>query len=248
MDVIAGAKGGQSPLARFVDLHEQYGETVIGRFARLITPRNVVDLGVGQGRDLDIIRMAHPGIHTTALDCSRDYLDGLGNRFDCTEALNLETEPLPFDDASVDLIVANQVLEHVKEIFWIWHEVSRSLAVGGHFLIGVPNILSFHNRMLGLIGQHPTQWKSYSAHVRPFSKPDTVKFTQVCWPGGYELVAFAGSQFYPFPKIISRALCRVFPAAAVTVFFLFRKTKSYDSAFVRHPVRARLETNFYLGS
>ena len=69
-----------------------------------------------------------------------------------------------------------QVIEHVKEIFRINNEIFRCLKIGGYFLLGVPNILSFHNRVLGLFGIHPTQHKSYSAHLRPFSKRDVYEF------------------------------------------------------------------------
>jgi hypothetical protein len=121
------------------------------------------------------------------------------------------------------------------------------LKVGGHFLIGVPNIASLHNRLLLLLGKHPTQWKSYSAHVRPFSKPDTLQFVRYCFPGGYDLIAFRGAQFYPLPLGPSRAMCAMFPSAAAFIFFLFRKRRPYDREFLEHPVKARLETNFYLG-
>lgn len=62
--------------------------------------------------------------------------------------LNIERDPLPFADESVDIFMANQVLEHCKEIFWIFSEVSRCLKPGGCFIIGVPNLAALHNRLL----------------------------------------------------------------------------------------------------
>jgi SAM-dependent methyltransferase len=161
--------------------------------------------------------------------------------------LDLERDRLPFETEGVDLILANQVLEHTKEIFWIFHEVARSLRIGGHFIFGVPNVCSFHNRVLMLAGRHPTQHKLYSAHVRPFSKADTLRFLEVCAPGTFELCAFAGSQFYPAPAGISRLLARAFPTAAFSIFFMIRKVRDYDGGFLTHPVDAALETNFWLG-
>ncbi|KAA6344752.1 hypothetical protein EZS27_007641 [termite gut metagenome] len=94
--------------------------------------------------------------------------------------INLEKDVLPFADESVDLIIANQVMEHCKEIFWINSEIFRCLRPGGHLFLGVPNVLSLHNRLLGMFGFHPTQHKSLSAHVRPFSKRDIIQFyTQI---------------------------------------------------------------------
>ena len=44
-------------------------------------------------------------------------------------------------------------------------------------------------------GQH--RLTCYSVRVRLFAKKDTLNLVKVCYPGGYELSAFAGSQFYP---------------------------------------------------
>ena len=245
---VPGARGGQSRWARFVDLSETYGEHVLRDFLVSIpAPAVALDIGAGSGRDLELIRERSSGVRRIGLDCNEENLERLRERGIEAHALNLERQPLPLPDASIDLVIANQVLEHTKEIFWIVHEVTRVLRVGGHFLIGVPNVCAFHNRMLMLLGRHPTQYKSYSAHVRPFSKRDTVRFMEVCWSGGYELERFAGSQFYPLPASLSRIACALAPAAAVTIFFLFRKTTPYGREFLEHPVKGQLETNFYLG-
>jgi SAM-dependent methyltransferase len=243
---VPGSRGGQSRWARFVNIDEQYGNEALQSFlTRIESPSSVLDIGAGAGRDLALTKQIHPGIRTMAVECFNT--ERLRQRFDAVHELNIERDPLPLASCSVDLVIANQVLEHLKEIFWVWHEVSRVLTVGGHFIVGVPNIASLHNRLLLGLGKHPTQWKSYSAHVRPFSKPDTLKFVDVCFAGGYELVAFRGSQFYPLPRGASRALCVLFPAAAAFIFFLFRKKREYHREFLEHPVRARLETNFFLG-
>ena len=160
---------------------------------------------------------------------------------------NIERDRLPLTDGQADLIIANQVLEHTKEIFWIFHEVSRSLKVCGHFLFGVPNICSLHNHFLLLLGKQPTQHKVCSAHVRPFSKSDTLAFLDACFPGGFELADFRGSQFYPFPAQLSRLLADTFPTLAFTIFFLIRKMTEYQGEFATYPARARLETNFWTG-
>jgi len=244
--VVPGSRGGQSRWARFVSTDEQYGSEIVQEFAGEIgSPRVALDIGAGAGRDLGLVKQAHPSVKTMAVECFNT--ERLRQRFDAVYELDIERAVLPLANGSVDLVIANQVLEHLKEIFWVWHEVSRVLSVGGHFIVGVPNVASLHNRLLLALGRHPTQWKSYSAHVRPFSKPDTLKFVEVCFPGGYELVAFRGAQFYPLPRPASRAMCAVFPSAAAFIFFLFRKKREYTREFLEHPVRARLETNFFLG-
>ena len=246
VSVVPGSRGGQSAWARFITSDEQYGSSIVQEFARRIPPPgSVLDIGAGAGRDLELVKSLHRAARTLAVESFNT--ERLKRKVDDVYSIDIERNPLPLESESVDLIMANQVLEHLKEIFWVWHEVSRVLKVGGHFLVGVPNITSLHNRLLLLLGKHPTQWKSYSAHVRPFSKPDTLKFVRYCFPEGYDLVAFRGSQFYPLPRGPSRGMCALFPAAAAFIFFLFKKRRPYSREFLEHPVKAHLETNFFLG-
>lgn len=247
--LITPQKGGDHPLARLIDHKETYGPHIIERFVKKINLLDtVVDIGAGSGRDLVMVKKLHPNASTIAIEAGHEYAKNLIGKVDEVHISNIERDILPFDTESVDLIIANQVLEHTKEIFWIFHEVTRSLRVGGYFLIGVPNIASLHNRLLLLIGEHPTQHKLRSAHVRPFSKSDTIKFVNACFPLGYKLNDFAGSQFYPFPKLIARALSNSLPTASFSIFFLFQKQIEYTDSFINYPTKFQLETNFWSGS
>lgn len=244
-----GSVGGSHWLGRFTDQSETYGPHVVEDLvARLKELRVVVDLGAGTGRDLEIVRRHHPQARLIAIEGGIDYAEGLAGKANDIYVSDIEREPLPLTDGQADLIMANQVLEHTKEVFWIFHQVTRSLKLGGHFLFGVPNICSLHNRFLLMIGKQPTQHKVCSAHVRPFSKADTLAFLNACFPGGYELVQFRGAQFYPFPKPVARLLANAFPTFAFTIFFLIRKIANYRDEFVTYPGRAGLETNFWTGN
>jgi SAM-dependent methyltransferase len=243
-----GSTGGSHRLARFTDQRETYGPLVVEQLVRdLANLKVVVDLGAGSGRDLEIVRRLHPQAKLIAVEGGTEYAHALMGKADEIHVANIERDDLPLADGQADLIIANQVLEHTKEIFWIFHEVSRSLKIGGHFLFGVPNICSLHNRFLLLFGRQPTQHKVCSAHVRPFSKGDTLGFLNACFPDGYRLAKFRGAQFYPFPARFSRLLANAFPTFAFTIFFLIRKIAEYHDEFATYPARAQLETNFWTG-
>jgi SAM-dependent methyltransferase len=246
-DMVLGSVGGQHPLAWMVDHRETYGRHVIEQFAREIADVEVVaDLGAGAGDDLQIVKSVHPRCKTIALEAGAEYGKGLAGKVDEVHILNIERDVFPFSAGSVDLIVANQILEHTKEIFWILDQVFRSLKVGGHLLVGVPNVASLHNRLRLLFGVHPSQHKLCSAHVRPFSKGDTIMFLKACFPG-CSVTAFAGSQFYPFPARMARLLAKALPTMAFSIFFLIRKDGDYQGEFAEYPSRAKLETNFWCG-
>ncbi|HWY60550.1 MAG TPA: class I SAM-dependent methyltransferase [Rhizomicrobium sp.] len=231
-----------------MDNNETYGRHVVERFLRSLPPvQTAVELGAGPGHDLATVRRVFPNCQRIAVEGSSAFINSrLTTNAETIRIANIERDELPVTPGSVDLVIANQVLEHTKEVFWIFDQVFRSLKVGGHFIVGVPNVASFHNRLLLLAGIQPTQHKLYSAHVRPFSKADTIKFLSVCFPG-CSVISFKGSQFYPFPRFAARFLAAAFPTLAFSIFFLIRKDAVYNGEFAAYPVKANLETNFWCG-
>jgi SAM-dependent methyltransferase len=161
--------------------------------------------------------------------------------------LHIERDRLPFESGPVDLVIANQVPEHTQELFWIAHEVSRMLRVGGSFVVGVPNLASLHNRVLLAFGRQPTPIRSASAHVRGFTRPDLLACFDDCFLGGCRCAGFGGSNFYPFPPVLARPLARAFPTLAWGIFARLVKPSPYERQFLDYPVVHRLETWFHLG-
>lgn len=245
---VPGAWGAQFPGGRFIDHSLTYGSHVLKAYLSKIGDyNNVVDIGAGEGRDLGIAKSINPKAKTIAIEASLLYVKKLQDKVDKIHKLDIENNKFQIKNGSVDVFIANQVLEHIKEIFWLFHEVSRCLKIGGRFFIGVPNLACFHNRILLLFGIHPTQFKSYSAHIRGFTKKDLINFCNNIFPNGYELEFFAGSQFYPFPPIISKLFSKIFPNLSFSIFFGFKKIKKYNNEFINYPIKANLDTNFYLG-
>lgn len=237
--------GAPPRLLSFVDHSETYGPHVIKSYiGKLPDIKRAADLGAGAGRDINFVKNHFPQAELYAVECMPQKIMTLEKQGIKVYPVNIEAESLPFDDESLDLIICNQILEHTKELFWILHEISRVLRIGGHLIVGVPNVASLHNRIGLLFGKHPTQAKSCSAHIRCFSKNDFLLFLNECFGDGYELKEFAGSQFYPFPPSISRKLAKLFPAMAFSIFFLLQKRKGYMGSFLEYPLKATLETNF----
>ena len=232
-----------------IDRSLNYGRDVIAGFLRKIAPYDrVLDIGAGSGADLETARLACPSMTPFAVESFPANVEILKAKAVQVRGVNVERDPLPFDDASFDVVMSNQTLEHVKEIFWILHEVSRTLKLNGHLIIGVPNLASFHNRLLLLAGKQPTCLQNQSAHVRGYTRPDILKLFQMVFPDGYELVAFGGSNFYPFPPWVARPLAKMLPTHAWAIFFLLKKVKPYHREFLEFPIQQALETNFHLGN
>ena len=230
-----------------VDHTETYGRYVLAKIIKSLNTSLCLDLGCGNGDDLMVVKKDNPKAKCVGVDFAGQNNEGLLDKGIEFVSLNIENQCLPFESETIDLIIANQVLEHTKEIFWINHEIFRTLKVGGYLFIGVPNTLSLHNRILGLFGIHATCLKMISGHVRGFSRKDTILFYREVAGNFLTIEKFYGSQFYPFPRLIARPLAKVFPSFAFSIFFLIKKTGNYQGEFLRWLSANLLETNFYQG-
>ena len=175
-----------------------YGREIVGawgaeavRASRLgpdvlsIAPIRVLDLGCGDGTDLrNVAAQLGPDdasprlLELHGLENWKPNVEICHRNGIATHVADIERDELPFADGSFDLVIANQILEHTKEIFWIAAEVARVLRPGGRWIVGVPNLASLHNRLLLVCGQQPTAQQSASAHVRGFTRGDFTHFAE----------------------------------------------------------------------
>lgn len=237
-------------LSEIIDRSLNYGRHQVENFFSTIQKddyKMVLDIGAGHGDDLLIARKFNNNAQLHGIEVYPPYAEELRQTGITVHSLNIETDRLPFTNEALDVVIANQIMEHVKEIFWLLHEISRTLRIGGSLILGVPNLASLHNRLMLLFGEQPSTIQNNSAHVRGYTKKDLFRLLNSCFPGGYKLQLFGGSNFYPLPPAMAKPLAKIFPNAAWSIFLLFRKVKSYDKQFLEFPVVNQLETNFFLG-
>ncbi|MFH1472001.1 MAG: methyltransferase domain-containing protein [Nanoarchaeota archaeon] len=85
---------------------------------------------------------------------------------------------IPLKNDSVDCVVAGEVLEHLYGTNFFLEEVHRVLKKDGEFILSIPNVVCFKNRIKVLFGKLPTycadtdEWiklADYSGHVKDFN-------------------------------------------------------------------------------
>lgn len=211
--------------------HLNFGRDLISKFAAVSAQNcparsvNILDIGCGgQATDLALAAAQYPGQQTNLHGVeshlpSVEQARALGVQI---ESLDIEQAPLPYPDQMFDLVIANQILEHTKQIFWIIGEVSRVLKPGGGFIVGVPNLASLHNRVLLALGRQPSCITLLGPHVRGFVPGELRSFLQT--DGYFNVAQVAGSNFYPFPESLARPLARILPDMAVGMFVLASRT------------------------
>jgi SAM-dependent methyltransferase len=158
--------------------------------------------------------------------------------------VDLERDVFPWPDGSADVVVCNQVLEHLKNIWLPMAEMHRVLRVGGHAVLSVPNLGSLHNRALMAFGRQPTSIRTFGPHVRGYTFREFRDF--VTRDGGFALVRARGVGFYPLPSPAAEPLAALWPGASHTTVLLVRKAseRSPWREFVRDELEKGLQT-FY---
>jgi SAM-dependent methyltransferase len=124
--------------------------------------RRVLDLGCRYGT-----LTAHyaPGNDVLGLDIDRHALAHAAELGISVAWADVE-EPFALDDNEFDVVVAGELLEHVRDPQALVDEVRRVLRPGGTFVGSVPNAFRLKNRLCFIMGRHP---ESDPTHLHLFT-------------------------------------------------------------------------------
>ncbi len=183
----------------------------------------LLDIGSGKGGKVYAIakHLKIPAENVTGVDYDDFNIDYVRKFFNVVK-VDLEKENLPFKDGEFDLIICNQVYEHLKNIGSLTGEVYRTLKRDGFFLIGTPNLSSFYNRMHVLLGRQPSCMKIKSTHVRGFTPRGIRRYLE---ENNFRVAGFRANGLYPLPIEIGRHLAEIFPSFGEFIYFLVQKTE-----------------------
>lgn len=142
-------------LATLEDQHWWYRERreLLARQLRSLTPGRALDIGAAAGGNTRVLR--RHGWDATALEYSED-----GARLARERGLPVvraDALQLPFADASLDLVVAFDVLEHIPDDHRAVQEIHRVLRAGSTALIAVPadpRLWSAHDGAVGHVRRY----------------------------------------------------------------------------------------------
>lgn len=127
------------------------GEERAGTFRELVggPGRRVLDVGCRFGA---LTQAYAAGNEVVGLDVDRRALAEAAKLGIETRWADVE-EPLPFEDESFDVVVAGEILEHLRDPRSVVAEIRRVLRPGGSFVGSVPNFFRLKNRLAMLVGR-----------------------------------------------------------------------------------------------
>ena len=101
-----------------------------------------LDVGAGRG---ELIKMMNSELNVQAQAC--DYhVERFSHAGVPIRQVNLNTEDLPYDDNTFDLVTCTEVIEHLENYRKAVRKVYRVLTPGGVAIFTTPNVLNMNSR------------------------------------------------------------------------------------------------------
>ena len=185
-------------------------------------PSNLMDVGCGDGSrttriagyfDIDMSRVY-------GIDNEINRIKACQNSFN-VDKVDLECQDIPHPDDTFDLVICNQVLEHLKNFKSVIDEIIRITNNEGYILIGMPNLAHLINRIYLLFGVQPMCIDIDSSHIRGFTHRSLVKMFQSL--ENVKLIDCEGALMYPLPFFLGKALAHRFVGLSGYVCYLLKK-------------------------
>lgn len=108
---------------------------------------NHLDIGAGRGQLIEQMRRVLP-IQPHACDF---HVENFAAKDVPLARVDLNDEPLPYPDATFDLVTCSEVIEHVENPRRLVREARRVLKPGGVLVLTTPNVLNANSRLRYLV-------------------------------------------------------------------------------------------------
>jgi SAM-dependent methyltransferase len=154
---------GELDSLRHASEHRRFEALV--RLLQLQPGERVLDIGCGSGWLADRCQAA--GARVLAMDIAPAGVRAARGRFPAiADFLAGDGYHLPYADASFDVVVLSEVVEHLEEVETALTEVRRVLKPGGRVLVSVP----YKERILHHLCIHCNQMTPANAHLHSFDE------------------------------------------------------------------------------
>lgn len=213
---------------------------------------HVLDVGCGDGKKTITFKRKIGCKTITGIDGVAKRLSAAKKRgVDRVTLVELEKK-WPFDDSSFDVVVSNQVIEHVGNTDHFISEIKRVLRPGGYAVVSTENLASWHNILALIFGfqdfSHHIIMKSHvgnpvSPHFNEktltWSKKDNSGSDDTAYPHlkiptyyslkhaftayGFKFVKGYGSGYYPLFGLIGQIASRLNPTHSHFITAKFKK-------------------------
>ena len=225
--IAAGAGGAEVPIGRLQDFYElpqvptDAGPFRVQQMLRWLSlvlddaegPLRIVDVGCGDGEATEQIaataRSRHAGHSVAGSDWAQGPRERARKRGLTVFRGTLEPPGLPLATESVDVVVLNEVIEHLVDTDGAIDELRRVLKPGGHLLLSTPNLAAWFNRAALLLGIQPVfsevslrrvfgrPGSIVAGHLHLFTRRALLEFLEA---NGFRDVRLTGACYHDTPR------------------------------------------------
>ncbi len=186
------------------------------------TPENMLDVGCGDGsRTLRLAQYFNiDRKNLYGLDNDQNLVDQCNQNFNSSR-LDLEVDTIPYSEGKFDIVICNQVLEHLKNYQNAINHIIRVTKVGGYIVLGVPNLAHLINRIYLLLGRQPMCIAIDGSHVRGFTHKNlSLRLSAM---KDVKLMDSKGALIYPLPFFLGKLLSKYLISLSGYVCYLLKK-------------------------
>jgi len=181
INMSATYKNGSIPGADGHDASERYSKLFHFISPYINSGSKLLDVGCAMGGFLDYLNDKGV-IHLSGIDLTKDFIDHASQKGKYNIKLG-NAESIPFEDGSFDLLVVNQVIEHLAAPGNVFREAKRVLINGGILYLGVPDALRYEDMC-----SFDFYWLLIRDHIQHF---DIEHLNLLAAIDGFELLDFS---------------------------------------------------------
>lgn len=148
----------------------------------------LLDAGCGNGINLEGIILKYPDAKIIGIDNFKPDLDDAKKRFlNKIDFLHCDCLDMKINSKSIDVVLSNQVIEHIFNYEKYLSEIKRVLKNEGLLILSTPNFHNTKNILLKLFFQKPImRWENnknlppneYRGHVKEFYEDELITLIQ----------------------------------------------------------------------
>lgn len=149
----------------------------------------VLDVGCGQGHITNAVREKLAGASFCGLDCSISAITYAMRHFEGVEFVVGDARALPYESAVFNLVVCNNLWEHVPDPLCLLAEIRRVCAGGGYLVMSTPSRYRLGNIARVIRGKSVALMSEL--HVTEYSVGQVLEQLEY---GGFETIDVVGER------------------------------------------------------
>jgi SAM-dependent methyltransferase len=215
------------------DRARRQAEMLAGVLAARGGRQRIVDVGCGEGTATHLVKRLDPGNTVIGIDWSAMALTQARARG--VLVVQGGIDQLPLADASVDVVIMSELIEHLVDTDAAAEEARRVLRPGGTLLLSTPNLAAWYNRGLIGLGIQPVfsevslkgiygrPGREVVGHLRLFTRRALEEFLAA---RGFACERVCGAPYHDVPRPLrplDRWLCH-WPSAASILLVQARRS------------------------